>query len=423
MMEKSIRERHYRAFLSHAHADKVVVDRLHDLLACSAGIPIWYDSTSLQASKAIATELPDCISQCRAVILVLSQASINSGWVKEEYNYAISQRTRYTAFQIIPVRIDDCSVPGFLETTKWIDLPEGQLTLNACSYLLQSFYVYDVSLDLQKTRDVYVSRSWRESEAVFPTEICRALAYAGFRLIGDSEDQSGFQQGKRVASIMSSCGGFVAVVPHRGAGKTSNYILAEIEIARSKGMPGVVIADPAVCVPDVSPFTLVRMSPNSSPDDSPELSLAIEELAETWDEPEHPHNVFFATDLDRSNLVRNEAVRQLVQCVTGMPCIMGEDIRDITRGHLQKQIRDRIASAFIMVADISEDNLNTCIEAGIAIGARTGLYLVARGPRRSPPFMFRDLQVFYYANESELLAVVHRVLYPYRRRVINHELR
>jgi hypothetical protein len=89
---------------------------------------------------------------------------------------------------------------------------------------------------------------------------------------------------------------------------------------------------------------------------------------------------------------------------------------------MQKQIRDRIAGSFVMLADISEDNLNTCVEAGIAKGTGTRLHLVAREPRRRPPFMFRDLQVFYYNDDAELLAVAHRILHPYRRRIINYEL-
>ena len=419
MTDRAIRKRRYRAFLSHAHVDKEFVDRLHDLLARAAGLPIWYDSTSLQASKAIASELPDCIRQCQAIMLVLSQASVNSGWVKEEYNYAVGQRTRHPRFQIIPIRIDDCPVPGFLETTKWIDLPGGEITSRPFSDVLHSLYDYDVSLDLQKTKDLYVSRSWRESEAALPNHICSRFAESGFRLIGDSEDQAGFEDGSRIASIMSSCGGFLAIVPHRGDGKTSKYILKEIELARSQGLPGVVIADPDVCLPDTSELALVRMTAQGDSLQGLGLEDAMEELAEQWHKPASLHYAFFATDLDRSNLMRNQAVQQLVQCVTGMPCVMGEDIRG---EHLQQQIRDRIAGAFIMVADISQDNLNTCIEAGIAKGAGTRLHLVAREPRHRPPFMFRDLQVFHYADDTELLAVIHRVLHPYRRRILNYEL-
>jgi hypothetical protein len=417
--EKSFKERHYSAFLSYAHADKVFADRIFDLLTHYAGIPIWYDTTSLQTNKSIATELPNCISQCRAAIVVLSQASINSGWVKEEYNYAISQRVRYPSFKIIPIRIDDCVIPGFLETTKWIDLYKGQLTLNSFFDLLCSFYSYDVSLDLQNMKDIYISRSWRESEDLFPTNICRTLVNAGFRLVGDSEDQLGFEEGDRVSSIMSSCGAFVAIVPHRGDHSTSHYILKEIELARNNGLNGTVIADPAVDLPDLTGLKLVRMSPDRIQDNPPELNTIVEELSEVWRKPQHSHYTFISTDLDRSTLVRNRTIRQLAQCITGMPCMMGEDL---IGDHLQKQIRERIAGSLVMISDISGDNLNTCIEAGIAKGANTRLHLVAKEPRKRPPFMFRDLQVFYYMDDLELLAVVHKILYQYRRRIINQEL-
>jgi hypothetical protein len=418
MTEKPVRERQYRAFLSHAHVDKNFVDHLYDLLARSAGLPIWYDSANLQVSKVIASELPNYISQCQSIILVLSHASVNSGWVKEEYNYAIGQRTRHPKFQIIPIRIDDCPVPGFLETTKWIDIPGGLITLTSVAEILYSFYDFDVSLNLQKTRDIYVSRSWRESEAELPNQVCKALIKAGFRLVGDSEDQAGFEEKDRISSIMSSCGGFVAITPHRGEGKTSRYIIKEIDLALALGLPGIVISDPDVCPPALPHFKLLRMSVDQAPNKVPEFANAIEDLSEDWHKPVHPHYAFFATDLDRSNLTRNQFVRQLVQCVTGIPCVMGEDIRG---DHLQKQIRDRIKDAFIMVADISEDNLNTCIEAGIAKGTGTRLNLIAKEPRKRPPFMFRDLQVFHYSDDMELLAVVHRLLYPYRRRILNYE--
>ncbi|MBD3237337.1 MAG: TIR domain-containing protein [Candidatus Eisenbacteria bacterium] len=373
----------------------------------------------MQASKAIASELPDCIAQCRSILLVRSRASVSSGWVREEYNYAVGQRTQHAQFQIIPVRIEDCPVPGFLETTKWIDLPSGELAPSTFSEILHSFYNFDVALDLQTTRDVYVSRSWRESEARLPDQICRAFVEAGFRLIGDSQDQAGFGEGDRVATIMSSCGGFLAIVPHRGEGQTSRHILDEIGLARSQDLPGVVVAHPDVRLPDATGLTLLRTADQTELQRRPDFARAIQELGEHWRKPASPHYAFFATDLGSSNLMRNRAVQQLVQCVTAMPCILGEDVR---AEHLQKEIRDRIAGAFIMVADISRDNLNTCIEAGIARGTGTRLHLVAQEPRHRPPFMFRDLQVFHYEDDTELLAVIHRVLHPYRRRVLNYEL-
>jgi hypothetical protein len=36
--------------------------------------------------------------------------------------------------------------------------------------------------------------------------------------------------------------------------------------------------------------------------------------------------------------------------------------------------------------------------------------------------MFRDQQVWHYDDDAALIGKVHRIAYPYRRRVINAEL-
>jgi len=98
MNELPIHKREFHAFLSHAHADKVIVDRINSWLTEVAGVPIWYDARYLQASAQIATELPSEIIKCRAMIIILSKTSVNRGWVKEEYEFAIGQRTKFKDF-------------------------------------------------------------------------------------------------------------------------------------------------------------------------------------------------------------------------------------------------------------------------------------------------------------------------------------
>ncbi len=98
MTPKPIHKREFHAFLSHAHADKAIVDHLYTWLSDQSGIPIWYDARHLPASTMIATYLPEGINKCRAVILILSKASVKSGWVQEEFNAAIGQRTQFKDF-------------------------------------------------------------------------------------------------------------------------------------------------------------------------------------------------------------------------------------------------------------------------------------------------------------------------------------
>ena len=417
-----IHKRQFHAFLSHAHADKAVVDRLYAWLKETANIPIWYDADYLPAGSMIATYLPKAIDECRAMIIVLSQASTKSGWVEEEFNAAVGHRTQYRDYRIIPIRLEACDIPGFLQTTKWIDLVDGQLDVERANELLTGLYYDDVDLDLGINRDLYLSRTWRSSEAPLADAVCQQLARAGFRLIGDSEDQAGFAQGQRVESIISSCGGLAAILPDRGQGQTSKYMLTEIELAQKLGLPCLIVKESTVTLPETMAAAAVKVIDSDLKEafsDETGLQEGLEILKEEWSAPAHPHYVFFGTDFDEQHLSRNRAIKQTIQRVTAMPCFMGEDIRT---GQIQEVIADRIRNAFIMIADISADNLNTCIEAGIARGANTHFHLVASEPRQRPPFMFRDQQVWHYADDVDLLGKVHRIVYPYRRRVLNWEL-
>jgi hypothetical protein len=84
---------------------------------------------------------------------------------------------------------------------------------------------------------------------------------------------------------------------------------------------------------------------------------------------------------------------------------------------------NKVRDAFLVLADITDDNVNACIEAGMGLVAGTNVKLVARGKARNPPFMLRAAgQLSGYADEVEQIGVLHKVLRPYRRRVINAEL-
>ena len=148
--------------------------------------------------------------------------------------------------------------------------------------------------------------------------------------------------------------------------------------------------------------------------------------------PKNPH-VFFATNLDKQRKTINGFIRNLSGYVTSTRCILGEDIDNT---NLQQQIINRIKNAYVMIADITGDSqcyecekpgteskdkiyrFNTCIEAGIARGADTDLFIIAKEPRKSPPFMFRDINVRYYNDDCELLAIIHKVLRGYRRTIL-----
>src|ERR1700730_14929505 len=117
-----INKRSYRAFLSHAHVDKGFVDKLHVWLRDFAGLKVWYDQGA-EPSGLVATELGRAIEDCQSAILVLTEDSIASGWVEEEWNICVAQqKSSQSAFKIVMLNLDGCVPPASLGARKWIDI-------------------------------------------------------------------------------------------------------------------------------------------------------------------------------------------------------------------------------------------------------------------------------------------------------------
>ena len=137
----------------------------------------------------------------------------------------------------------------------------------------------------------------------------------------------------------------------------------------------------------------------------------------------------------------------MISAVTGCTCKVG---LDFTGALGTRQIVDGILNSSWFLADFASQvddstggitlNVNSCIEAGIAIGAGFGMesdrvkadrtiYAVCRefkpgyGKTTDLPFMLHtSLTVGFYNDELEFLAKVHRIARQQRRRILNQEL-
>lgn len=418
----------YDIFISHSSKDNDFCNRLFGLLD-KAGFSVWYDETSLLPNTHLTSDLPEYIQECKSLIVVLSNNSCDSQWVKEEYAFAKDLMNR-KELTIIPVVIDDCKLPGFYNNYKWVDCRQGLLPF---SFFMILSAMYGSSENVREMRDVYVSYSWRKEEQAMNKKVFSRLHKYQMRIIGDASSQIVYDENDRVSKIMNTCGGFVGIVPYRKEANTSKYVLDEMKKAKACGLNSVFIVDSRVELPDEFKDDEDHMLKVDDPENinDNELKNIIQKLE--IKRPKTPH-VFFATNLDKQRKSINQLARNLAGSVTATPCVLGEDIN---QGNLQLQIINMIKNAYVMIADITGDGqcndcekigteskdkayrFNTCIEAGIARGANTDLYLVAKEPRHAPPFMFRDINVRYYADDCELLAIVHKILRPYRRSVLN----
>lgn len=424
MTDTPLRDRPFDTFLSHAHADKAVVDRLHDWLS-KAGLKVWYDAVHLGAGAKISTELGRAMAQCRSALVVMSCVSVDSGWVEDEWNLATvecnAKATRQ--FRVIPIRIEDCEVPSFLKATKWVDMVGRMDKISAWAEVLDAIAGVVGNPDAYRPLDVYVSRSWQPGrEQVLADQIQARLNAPDLRLIGDSPEWPNFS-GDRIRSIMRSCAGVVCVIPNRPRSADNDklkYFIREARTAVQLGLPLLILAE---CGAELPPDLDVRLRANGNAmDPHPELAQdlddAVQDFLELCRARPRTGQVFLATDFDETSRERNQLLRRAIQRATGLQCVVGEQMGgDTVHSSIIRLIRD----AVWVLADISDNNLNTCIEAGAARGAGVDCTLVARKPYLQQPFMLRGMELRTYDTAIDLLAIAYSAARPYRRKVLNPE--
>ena len=374
-MPLPVSKRDFDAFLSHAHVDRVFVERLYTWLTECAGLNVWYDAKQMPG-QGIASGLKSGIERSRAAIVVASAEALARGWVRQEVDIALDERGRSRDFHLVLLRLAEANVDELVRGLSWIDVPDGTLTPEVAASILTGFHPVERWPDPSTSRDVYVSASWQGGDNVSALTVCRQLAASGFRLIGDLKSQRGFS-GDRIASIMGSCGAAVVVIPYRGndrarAGEAPyKYFLQEHDQAKKLELPLLAIADPRIRREDGDDSGWLRM-PTDAGTCSPEIGTSIEALWDEWREPPHPHLVFYATDLDAGAARRGSDVRRLLELVTGMPTRIG---REIQAPSLQSAIMQTIADAFLVIADITGNdrdrfNLDVCDRSRDGAGER-----------------------------------------------------
>lgn len=116
--------RKLRVFLCHSSIDKKFVYKLYMELINEGWLDVWYDDAKLLPGQDWETEITNGLRVADVVIICLSEKTVkNDGYIHKEMQLALStadEKPDGTIF-IIPLRIDDCSVPSRLEKWQWVD--------------------------------------------------------------------------------------------------------------------------------------------------------------------------------------------------------------------------------------------------------------------------------------------------------------
>lgn len=108
------------AFLSHSSKDKGFVRRLAaDLVA--HGVKVWLDEQRILVGDSIPEKIAQGLAESDFFLIVVSQNSVESSWVKKELNGALVHEIERRKVKVMPIRIDGAHVPDSIIDKAYAD--------------------------------------------------------------------------------------------------------------------------------------------------------------------------------------------------------------------------------------------------------------------------------------------------------------
>ncbi len=109
-----------RVFISHSGQDKPFVRRLVADLH-QADLKVWIDERELKVGDSIVANIEEGLKDTDYLVIVLSEHSVQSQWVRAELNAALMDQLSGGGTVVLPVRIDDCEIPPLLNSRVYAD--------------------------------------------------------------------------------------------------------------------------------------------------------------------------------------------------------------------------------------------------------------------------------------------------------------
>lgn len=108
-------------FISYSHTDKPKVDLLAAHMV-KRNATVWVDTWELNVGDSIIQRIQDAITESDALLVVLSNASVESEWCKKELSTGLIRELDEKRVIVLPVLLEDCQIPLFLKDKMYADL-------------------------------------------------------------------------------------------------------------------------------------------------------------------------------------------------------------------------------------------------------------------------------------------------------------
>ena len=109
-----------KIFLSYSSKDKHFARMLTDDLRLEGHIP-WLDEWEIKVGESIPKKISDGIGKSDFLVVVLSNNSVKSMWVENEWQSKYYDEIKNRKVMILPILLEKCKIPNLLKAKKYAD--------------------------------------------------------------------------------------------------------------------------------------------------------------------------------------------------------------------------------------------------------------------------------------------------------------
>jgi TIR domain-containing protein len=133
-----------RIFVSYSHQDSKFADRLVKDLD-NLGVSTFYAKLKIKVGDSIVEKINIGLSSHDILLVILSNSSVNSDWVKKELNSSLMRQLSQQSIRVFPVLLEHCNIPTLLADIKYADF-----TSEYQKGLKELFYALEEDIDLER---------------------------------------------------------------------------------------------------------------------------------------------------------------------------------------------------------------------------------------------------------------------------------
>jgi hypothetical protein len=108
------------AFLSHSSKDKPFIRQLAADLTAN-GVSVWLDEQRIRVGDSIPEKVAQGLAGSDYFLIVMSQNSVESEWIKKELNNALVREVQRRKVHILPLKLDDSPIPEIISDKLYAD--------------------------------------------------------------------------------------------------------------------------------------------------------------------------------------------------------------------------------------------------------------------------------------------------------------